>query len=153
MHNIGNKQCGIGLLELMLSLAIIAAVLLLATRYYLQAREASNVTEATQVISTLVNASFKWLEGNDDFSKLTDVNTLVDDHLLPESWRDKKDSWGGTLSISGYGPDNQQIEISLGGPSESACKNINDIMTRQGMQLSNNCAGGGYVGIYPETNQ
>jgi type II secretory pathway pseudopilin PulG len=147
------RSLGIGLLELMLSLAIIAAVLLLATRYYLQAREASNVTQATQIIGTLVNASFKWLEGNNDFSELKNINTLVDDHLLPESWRGKKDPWGGTLNIASYGTDNQQLEISLGGPSESACESINDIMTRQGMQLNNNCTGGGYVGIYPETQQ
>ena len=145
-----NKSRGIGLLELILSLAIIGSILLMATRYYLQAQEGAKVAQATKMISTLVNASFKWLEANDDFNDLKNKNILVDANILPESWRDKKNPWAGLLEVVGYGADSQRLKITLGGLSETACENIDDIMSKQGMQLNKNCADGSYVGIYPE---
>lgn len=155
MHHIRNKYCGIGLLELMLSLAIIASVLLMATRYFIQANAANKVAETTQIIGTLVKASFQWLEAEPDFKNL-DLNKLVEAKLLPEDWRDKKDPWGKLIKISHYagGEDFQTIEVVIPGATKTACENINDIMNKQGMVTEQVCTNNsGYVGIYPAPHQ
>ncbi len=151
MHYIRNNCRGIGLLELMLSLSIIDSVLLMATLYFIDANAANKVTETTQIIGTLVNASFKWLEAEPNFENL-DLDKLVDAKLLPEDWRDKKDPWGKLVKISHYagGQDFQTIEIMISGAPKTACENINDIMSKQGMVSEQVCTNSsGYVGIYP----
>jgi len=152
MYYISRNNCrGIGLLELMLSLAIIASVLLMATRYFIQASAANKVTETTQIIGTLVKASFQWLEAEPNFKNL-DLNKLVEAKLLPEDWQNKKDSWGEAIKISPYGGshDFQTIEIVISGAPKTACENISDIMGKQGMGTEQVCTdSSGYVGIYP----
>lgn len=155
MHYVRNNCRGIGLLELMLSLIIIASVLLMATRYFIQASAANKVTETTQIIGTLVDASFKWLEAEPDFKNL-DLNKLVEAKLLPEDWRDKKDPWGGSIKISPYGGSQnyQTIEVMISGAPKTACENINDIMNKQGMISEQVCTNSsGYVGVYPAPHQ
>jgi hypothetical protein len=150
-----NNYNGIGLLELMLSLAIIASVLLMATRYFIQANAANKVTETTQIIGTLVNASFKWLEAEPNFENL-DLDKLVDAKLLPEDWRNKKDPWGRLIKISHYAgsEDFQTIEVTILGAPKTACENISDIMKKQGMSTGQVCtASSGYIGIYPAPHQ
>ncbi|KPJ67973.1 MAG: hypothetical protein AMJ43_00720 [Coxiella sp. DG_40] len=155
MLHTGNKHSGIGLLELMLSLAIIASILLMATRYFIQANAANKVTETTQIIGTLVNASFKWLEAEPNFENL-DLDKLVDAKLLPEDWRNKKDPWGQLIKISHYAgsKDFQSIEVTIPGAPKTACENINDILSKQGMIAEQVCTdSSGYAGIYPAPHQ
>jgi type II secretory pathway pseudopilin PulG len=54
------KQIGIGLLELMLSLAIIAILLVMATRYYLSASLSSNINEVISNIQGVTGCYENW---------------------------------------------------------------------------------------------
>ena len=54
------RQLGIGLLELMLSLAIIAILLVMATRYYLTASQSSDVNEVISNIQGVTGCFAKW---------------------------------------------------------------------------------------------
>jgi type II secretory pathway pseudopilin PulG len=153
MLYIRNKNRGIGLLELMLSLAIIAAVILMATRYFTQASEASKVTQATQMIHTLIDASFKWVEGEPNFLGKDEKNPiskeqLVTAGLLPNEWLDKKNPWGNDIDLQPLKDYKNQIEIILYGAPKSACESINDIMVKQGV-AEYSCENSGYHAIYP----
>lgn len=147
MLYVRNKQRGIGLLELMLSLAIIAAIILMATRYFTQASEASKVTQSTEIIATLINASYKWVEGQPNFSDIS-IQKLVDDKILPPDWANKKDPWGKLLTLKPHG-NNNQIRIIMDGAPLSACNSINDIMINQGVLAANCMDRGGYTAVYP----
>lgn len=165
MLKIKNRHHGIGLLELMLSLAIIAAVILLATRYFSQASEASKVTQATQIIRTLTDASFKWVEGKPNFDGEPGKNNplsipqLITDGILSSDWSDKPSPWGegkgtSTITLEPYSSgmlmmNRNQIKITILNVPESACKSINDIMIKQGVKECP-CNNGTYVAIYPK---
>lgn len=74
-----NKQAGISLLEVMLSLSIIAIILVMATRYFFVASNNSNVNKLRGQIGTLVSALQEYRNQNADFSGLTTggMNYLV----------------------------------------------------------------------------
>jgi Tfp pilus assembly protein PilE len=73
---------GIGLLELMLSLAIIAILLVMATRYYLSASLASDVNEVVSNIQAVEGCLANWRP-----KKLTDftLSTCVTNGWFPEA--------------------------------------------------------------------
>ncbi len=143
----------------MLSLAIIAAIMLMATRYFIIANQNMKVSQATEIASTLINSSFKWVEGQPDFSDFNTttgggVNKLVKDGILPQSWNGKEDPWGKTITLTGFTspgskPDNQQIKITLPGAPDASADRIDDILSQQGV-VRDDC-GNGYCGYYPAT--
>jgi prepilin-type N-terminal cleavage/methylation domain-containing protein len=62
--NMFKRQQGVSLLELMLSLAIIAVILTMATRFYQQANETRKTNEAYQAVVGLVAAVDNWKAAN-----------------------------------------------------------------------------------------
>ncbi len=90
------KQNGIGLLELMLSIIVITAVILGATKYYLVAREEMRIVQAQEIINTAAEAAYKWVEGRPDFNYIG-TQALVDAGLLPEKYLGNMDPWGGGM--------------------------------------------------------
>ena len=156
------KQWGIGLLELMLALVVIAAIILMATRYFKQASEELKVTQATHMLNNIVDASFEWLKGEQSFNvpgfDTNGILVLIDAKLLPETWRDKPDPWGGIILLTAYGQHTaiyqpQQINIRMTGVPEKACNNIDDVMAKQGMALTTPCSpNSGYSAFYPATS-
>ncbi|MCK4608097.1 MAG: prepilin-type N-terminal cleavage/methylation domain-containing protein [Gammaproteobacteria bacterium] len=58
------KQQGIGLLELMLSLAIIAILLVMATRYYLSASTSSDINQVVSDLGALTSCAANWSNTN-----------------------------------------------------------------------------------------
>ena len=51
-----SKQRGISLLEVLLSLSVIAIILVMATRYYRSAQQSQQVSNAVSMISGIVTA-------------------------------------------------------------------------------------------------
>jgi len=84
---------GIGLLELLLVLTVIASIVVASSRYYFTARDSTRVTQTIHVVNDIRDASFQWLQMNNvaDFSSLGNESTalgkLVDAGFLPESYR------------------------------------------------------------------
>ena len=77
---------GISLLEVMLSLSIIAVILLMATRYYSVAQNASEIDEARHVIGATVSALQSYKAGTiGALPTAPEPGELVNEGLLPPS--------------------------------------------------------------------
>ena len=99
---------GIGLLELMLSISIIALVIIMATRYFTVVREQQRITQAVQMAVTIARAAHTWGAGQVNFTGLTrekGLNTLIEAKLLTEAY--KRHPWsvveGNTVYVYNYG--------------------------------------------------
>ncbi len=66
-----NKQRGIGLLELMLALAIIAILLVMATRYFLTTSRNEQVNRATNQVGVIVAGVQNWKSSRKDYDGLS----------------------------------------------------------------------------------
>jgi prepilin-type N-terminal cleavage/methylation domain-containing protein len=130
------KGKGLSLLELMLVLVIIAVVLIMATRYFQQASESSQVSETTTKIKKIINASYEWSKGNNTFDGLT-AQSLIDLGLLTEN--DIKGPWGETIEVAGGSASkstDDQIQISLFNVPKTSCITLRDILIRQNIDTS-----------------
>jgi type II secretory pathway pseudopilin PulG len=92
------RQFGIGLLELMLSLAIIAVLLVMATRYYMTAGQSSRINQAVDAYGGLAAAAASWAQSNGGSYSNLDLTTADSNGWIPHSLvKDKNDlntPWG-----------------------------------------------------------
>src|SRR3989338_2429435 len=95
------QESGIGLLELTLALAIIAVLLLMATRYYQMARFSQQINEGIDVIQSVHGAAERWHAINDNYADIS-LQALVDRDFLP-AMADQRESpanpWGGGITV------------------------------------------------------
>lgn len=99
---------GIGLLELMLSLAIIAILLIMATRYYQSASTNQKINQAVDMFAAVKSGVRNYYLSTKTFP--TGVQTLVQSGYLPTSYLDGDKStatttanvnpWSGSLAIA-----------------------------------------------------
>lgn len=75
------KQFGIGLLELMLSLSIIAILLVMATRYYLVTSYSRKLNQVTSEMAQIQGAAYSWKGTKADYTGISGPN-LVDAGLI-----------------------------------------------------------------------
>ena len=139
---------GIGLLELMLSLAIIAILLIGATRFYQSTRVSQQVNDAVGMLQTVITASESWFYTLKTFQSIP-LLQLVGQGLVPSSFGDNTaNPWGGEIQVaSGADPD-KQIQLSLTQVPVAACKGLQDIMTKKGVH-NQRCLNNHYTGVYP----
>ena len=109
------NMLGISLLELMLSLAIIAILLIMATRYYQSANENNKRNQAVEMFAAVNGAVQTWRvdqigsmaasatggEEETTTSSLPSISDLVSQGYLPPSYGDgtKVAPWGGDIEI------------------------------------------------------
>ena len=110
-----NSNKGIGLLELMLSIIVITAIVLGATKYYLVAREAMKVTQAQEIINSVAEAAYKWVEGSPNWSGLSMDELVTQKGLLPSRYLGKIDPWGGAEVQVSSDEDTNWFFIRFGG--------------------------------------
>ncbi len=113
---------GISLLEVLLSLAIIAIILILATRYFLLAESYSQVNQTLTTIENINAAAQRWKLSHDDFSDIS-MQSLIDRNLLPES--SQNNLWGGKNDIEAA-DNNSQYTVIIHGIPQPACLNLLD---------------------------
>lgn len=121
-----NRKQGVGLLEILLVLVMVALIIVMATRYYQQAQDDLKVTQAIQKIRKITEASFDWVKGQNDFTGLT--NDSLKSYLTDY---DFVSPWGGIIQISSNPAANRVIVITLFNATEVACKNINDMLVKE----------------------
>lgn len=94
-------QTGFGLLELMLSMVIVALLLIMATRYYQSARSNARINEGVSLISSVINAANNIAIGTGDYSGVN--NTAIAAYLPSnaQSGGNLVDPWGGNLTVDG----------------------------------------------------
>lgn len=116
-----NLHQGIGLLELMLSILVITAIILGATKYYLVTREEMKIAQAQDIINNVAHAGYKWVEGKPNFYGVSKLE-LVNMGLLPQSYTSKTDPWGGEIIVSAGTMDKMswmQVMFNLANPAAS----------------------------------
>jgi prepilin-type N-terminal cleavage/methylation domain-containing protein len=92
---------GISLLELMLSLAIIAILLVTATRYYNMTRSSQHVNEAAQMITAVYAAAQSWL-ANDQLKSQNMIPDFTNIGILPKQFTNPNiNPWGGAITATG----------------------------------------------------
>jgi Tfp pilus assembly protein PilE len=133
--NIKQKSTfGIGLLELMLALAIIAILLVMATRYFETTRGAQQINQALQMLQTTMTASDNWYTTYKSYRDTpkgdVDITKLADLGLVPKDFTtDTINPWGGKISVTPK--DNDHVNIELTAVPAGDCKYLVDIMTKR----------------------
>lgn len=87
LNTLRSRKClGIGILELMLALSIIAVLIVLATRYYNTTRTQQQISQAVADIQAIVGAANSFIIGRPEtgFTGI-DLDDLYDAGLLPEN--------------------------------------------------------------------
>lgn len=92
-----HKQIGIGLLELMLALAVIALLLLMATRYYTITHRSQELNSATSDISFLVASIKTWRSSQASYATMT-FGSLYKLGLIPDAFKGVDSSTGNSLN-------------------------------------------------------
>lgn len=99
------RQRGIGLLELMLSLAIIAILLIMATRYYQTASNNNAINSAVDMANGVKSAVKNFMNSNMNSTTLPTVSDLVANGYLPNDYSNPSSAnpWGGDICVGSGG--------------------------------------------------
>ncbi|MFU8797520.1 MAG: type II secretion system protein [Gammaproteobacteria bacterium] len=124
-------QQGIGLLELMLSLAIIALIMIMATRYYSVVQQQQKITQALQISAATLQAAHTWGAGQSEFPTKPDElqMALVKAGLLPESYL--TNPWGGQLELKGRETNGPYLGFTFRRIPSAQRKEICGVLERQ----------------------
>jgi prepilin-type N-terminal cleavage/methylation domain-containing protein len=143
---------GISLLELMLTLTVIAIILLTATRYYKSTTSAQKVNTAADMIQAVINASEDWKLTKNTFTGITEIKILTDQGTLPKDFSDTTSNpnpWKGKITVTASGT-GTQIKVTLTNIPTEACKSLTDIMVQKGMDVGT-CTSNTFSANYPAT--
>ena len=135
------RQQGIGLLELMLSLAIIAILLIMATRYYQSARTGQQVNDGISLVTAIVAGSESWVLGQSNFTNLS-ITELKRQGLIPKEIADDGTSatpWHTKLDVGVDPTDPGKFQISFENIPSSACVNLQTKLQNQMNTTGSSC--------------
>lgn len=110
---------GIGLLELMLALAIIAVLIIMATRYYQTTARSSRMNDAVQQVNAIVAAANNYKVGQGSYTGIDNIDKLISMGVLPSSA--KFSPWGTTVTVTGA---SSTVTIKMAGVSSTDCNTI-----------------------------
>ncbi len=114
------SQRGIGLLELMLSLAIIAILLVMATRYFASARQGQQVASAVSLLQAIMAATNNYAIANgNSASSLTGLSQLIKGNYLPAGMSNTG-PWGGQVTVSYSSQSGYPAAVSVTIPNVSS---------------------------------
>lgn len=124
---------GIGLLELMLSLAIIAILLIMATRYYQSASASQKLSQAVDMYAAIKGAANNYYNSQSQSGQYADtIAELVMAGYLPPSYLDNdvassggkstiSSPWNSAISVGGSGG---QITVGMVVPDQPTCQQL-----------------------------
>lgn len=145
-----NTQRGIGLLELMLALAIIAVLLIMATRYYQSTSQSQKVNQAASDVQAII-AGFANFRAGDPTGTFT-----IDDlsGFLPASWTTSPatiataNPWGKAYTAA-PGANSTTVEISVDGMPTTACDALKALTKVNTVGATGgSCSGGKFTGEF-----
>lgn len=134
------QQHGISLLELMLSLAIIAILLLMATRYYNTTRMSQQVDEAAEMVTAIYTAGNAWLESHATFDQPDMLQAFVNDGSVPANFKAANiNPWGAGLTVKANGV--STLILTMAAVPATACQNLREKVAQkmQGTVVNTSC--------------
>lgn len=137
MKNRQKNQKGISLLEVLLSLTIIAIILVMAVRYFFVAENNNRVNTTREDVGSVIAAVNAWKGKNPQYTDGLSILTLYQGGDFPSSKSLKTDNWQDPTKATEatlYNPWGQVIELTS---SSSADPHVT---IRTQMQDSNDCA-------------
>ncbi len=143
------SQRGIGLLELMLSLAIIAILLVMATRYFASARQGQQVAGAISMIQAVAAASQNYfIAHNNTFSNMG-LSSLKSGNYLPTN-SSVNGPWGGQIQVQG-GSDSAHptaVKITIPNVPGAACNELMGALKSQAIAFPGTSCSAGSAGDF-----
>lgn len=125
-----SKQNGIGLLELMLSLAIIAILLVMATRYWVVSNSSNQVNRAVAQLGAIQGAIANYRSGNPAVTQITYAELDKIGALSRLDYNPKggaggtvTNPWGGTIDL-GWDNSKKGVTITFNQIPQTACENL-----------------------------
>ena len=125
-----NKQSGISLLEVLLSLVIIATITTMSVRYFTVTNRSMRVSTSIKEIKHLTNLSYEWLQaqrqadfsGNPNGTAIS-MQVLADTKLIENLEHEKYNPWGGDITIE-PGSNPSYVKITLTQIPQKDCRSI-----------------------------
>jgi len=133
-----NSQRGISLLEVMLSLSIIAIVLVMATRYFFVASNSQNINKTRAVIGLVISAVHNLKATQADYMGIDTAAVAGTDTLMKSgdvTGADIKNGWASNIVVTPAN-DSGSVTISTDLPSPNDCN-----MLVTGYPEAASCAG------------
>lgn len=132
---IKSKQAGISLLEVLLSLSIIAIILVMATRYFFLASNNNRINKTREQIGSVIEAIHGWKGQNPQYGAglsmvnlyndgfITKSNDLDTDQSAPKATKANLfDAWGQQITITTNGTQSPTVATTV--PTASDCKKL-----------------------------
>ncbi|MFU8797384.1 MAG: prepilin-type N-terminal cleavage/methylation domain-containing protein [Gammaproteobacteria bacterium] len=148
MLNNKYRTRGIGLLELMLSLAIIALLLIMATRYYSSAKRSKEITEAMSLIQAIRAGANNYATPNGFVPEGDIVTKLINAGLLPKyiTVKSTASPWGTAVDANTLGGKLLTITMAppptIGEDKSSVCPLLLQQALQSGAEIEGTvCAG------------
>jgi Tfp pilus assembly protein PilV len=140
------KLLGIGLLELMLSLAIIAVLLLAATQYFKTVDTSRRVDTAIKMLQQTISAAedYKMSSSSNDYSGIS-MDVLAKRGLINFASANTN-PWGGNITVSAT-TDAKQITLSMTSIT-TGCSQLVDAVKNFGTQ-GGTCVNNTFSDTYP----
>ena len=91
-------QRGISLLEVMLSLSIIAVIFVMATRYYSTANESNDINTLREQVGSIVAAAMQYRSANNDSFQNVSMSVLTTNGYLPSTAATTP--WAGAVTVT-----------------------------------------------------
>lgn len=145
------REKGIGLLELMLSLSIIAILLVMATRYFMVANESQKLNNAISEVNGIAGGAANY---NLSYPGYADINMqkLIEGRFIPASLGGSDQNgtganpWGGNISVAN-GSAGQGFTVTFTGiptdgndPNTTTCQKLAN-MINASVKGSASCSG------------
>ena len=145
------RMLGIGLLELMLSLAIIAVLLIMATRYYSSASESQKIQAGVDMVNAVRAAVANYSSGQGIPTTPPTVLELVQSGLLPASFgstaalNGTANPWGESIATAASSTSGA-YEVTMTTPSSNICTAVQGKLAATAPQDSDvSCSSGSTV--------
>ncbi len=144
MKNPYLRNTGISLLEVLLSLTIIASITTMAVRYFTVSTLEMRVSHAILQLKQLTDASYEWLQlqKQNNFSSTPSGTSISMEALLKnqltQATIDTINPWGGNITVE-PGDDTSYVKITLENIPQKACLNINQQLKSINHSASNTC--------------
>lgn len=124
LQGVRRKQQGFGLLELMLSMVIVAFLLLMVTNYYRSSRNAVRIQTAITMIQQAYSASQTLANAQGSYANISTASVLP---FLPNQSATSPFPGAGSAGALAVSPssDNKSVVITIG-TDNSSCQNVID---------------------------